>query len=501
MKERLVSVKKIYTDGFNFRNRSGDHVILNGINLVCKNKELNYIGHFTEDTFKSFRNLGFNVIRLGIIWDGVEPKPGIYDDEYLDKIREFVKLAEKYDLYVFLDMHQDLYSYKFADGAPEWATLTDGLPHAKGDLWSDAYLISEAVKRCFDNFWKNTPAEDGIGLQDHYANAWKYIASKFSDCKNIIGYDIMNEPYMGSSCEKVFQRLLMAYASNVMKIEDLSMAELAALWMDESKKVEILEGMADMDIYKKLLAASQKESQSFEKEILTSFFSKVTDSIREGDPNGIVFLETNYFSNMGMESNIEKVKDCNGREDLLQVFAPHGYDLVVDTDKYSAYNKNRVDFIFDTHRKVQERLGIPVLVGEWGAFTDIDVTYDLAVHALNIFEKYLWSNTFWCYFEGIEKCKFINALNRAYPRSVNGTILSYSYDHSSQLFRVEYYECAENNSPTIIYHPNAAALKNNNIKMSKEVSEAEIKIIEGTEGGYIYISPTGKNVHRVIEIG
>jgi endoglycosylceramidase len=494
-------LKRICTDGISFRNQNGDHMILNGINLVCKDKELNYVGNYSEETFKSLRDLGFNVLRLGIIWDGVEPKPGIYDNGYLDKIKHFVKLAEKYDLYVFLDMHQDLYSCKFGDGAPEWAALTDGLPHIQGEMWSDAYLISPALKRCFDNFWNNTAVEDGIGLQDHYANAWKHVVSRFKDCENVIGYDIMNEPCMGSDSEKVFQALLAAYGTNVMKLQNLDMDRLAALWMDESKKAEILEGMADMEIYKQLILAAQKESQSFEKEKLTPFFSKVTASIREIDPDGIIFLETSYFSNMGMESYIDKVKDSSGHEDMLQSFAPHGYDLVVDTDKYSAYNKDRVALIFNTHRKVQQRLGIPTLVGEWGGFADIDITYDLAVHVIKIFEKYLWSNTFWCYFDSFEKCKFTKALKRAYPQSVNGTLSSYNYDYDNGSLRVEYHECAENISPAVIYHPKVASLKGENIKFAGQTSEVTIKVFEGSMGGYVYISPSGKSGYRTIVIG
>ena len=53
-------------------------------------------------------------------------------------------------------MHQDLYSVLYADGAPKWATLTEGKPHKTGDIWSEAYMLSEAVQNAFDNFWANT---------------------------------------------------------------------------------------------------------------------------------------------------------------------------------------------------------------------------------------------------------------------------------------------------------------------------------------------------------
>lgn len=58
---------------------------------------------------------------------------------------------------LILDMHQDLYSRKFDNGAPLWATLDDGAEHVTGTIWSDAYLMSPAVQRAFDNFWQNRP--------------------------------------------------------------------------------------------------------------------------------------------------------------------------------------------------------------------------------------------------------------------------------------------------------------------------------------------------------
>src|SRR5699024_9930062 len=142
--------------------------------------------------------------------------------------------------YIFLDMHQDLYSSLYSDGAPEWATLTDDLPHVTGDLWSDAYLGSPAVNRALDHFWNNSPAEDGIGLQDHYTAMWRHVVNFFKGCPNIIGYDIMNEPYPGTDGQQVFGAIISAYAQNVLGMDNPNMDELAALWLDGEKKQEIL---------------------------------------------------------------------------------------------------------------------------------------------------------------------------------------------------------------------------------------------------------------------
>ena len=46
----------------------------------------------------------------------------MYDEAYLQGVDQRIEWAQKNNIYVFLDMHQDLYSVLFSDGAPEWAT-------------------------------------------------------------------------------------------------------------------------------------------------------------------------------------------------------------------------------------------------------------------------------------------------------------------------------------------------------------------------------------------
>jgi endoglycosylceramidase len=483
-------MRKLLVSGKKFVDDTGAHVILSGINFVCKEKALGYIAQCDEDVFEWFKALGFNVIRLGLIWDGVEPEPLRYDDEYLNKIKRFAALAEKNDIYVFLDMHQDLYSCRWGDGAPEWATFTDGQPHIGGEMWSDAYLQSGAVMKSLDHFWNNTPASDGIGLQDHYAKMWAHVADVFKECGNIIGYDIMNEPAIGSLSESVLGDMILAYAKKVLNITEPDLEELAALWMDQEKRVDILNDMSEWTTFKSIIENSGAAAKAFDRDILTPFFAKITSEIRKIDAEGFIFTEANYFSNIAIQSEI-------GRVDNAQVFSPHGYDLVVDTDKYDAYSQQRVDYIFDTHRKVQDRLDMPVLVGEWGAFTDFDVTYELAIALIKVFEKNLWSNTFWCYYSGMEKCKYINALKRAYPMSASGVLTEYSYDFQSGNFNMEC-QNVSTSAATVIYYPEAEGLSSKDIRI--EGAECGIEIIkyDMRSSGIIIITPKNETERLVV---
>ena len=483
-------MKKLFVNGKKFVDETGAHIILSGINFVCKERSLNYITKCDDAVFEWFKDLGFNVIRMGLIWDGVEPSPLQYDDDYLRKIKRFVGLARENDIYVFLDMHQDLYSYKYGDGAPEWATITDGEPHIEGKMWSDAYLQSGAVMRAFDNFWTNTPAHDGIGLQDHYAKMWAHVTAFFKDCDNIIGYDLMNEPAVGSLSQEVLAELILAYAKEVLNTPETNLAELTKLWMDQEKRFTILKNLSELTIYKKIVGSSGIAAKAYDRNILSPFFAKVAGEIRKVDTEGFIFTETNYFSNVAIQSEI-------GRIDQAQVYSPHGYDLVVDTDRYDAYNQQRVDYIFDTHKQVQDRLDMPVMVGEWGAFTDFDVTYELAIAIIKKFEKYLWSNTFWCYYSGMEKCKYIKALKRAYPMSTSGELLEYGYDYHSGNFNLVCQNISTS-AVTVIYYPEVKYITLNDIEIEGSECDVEIKKYSRGSSGTVIIKPKNKTERLAI---
>ncbi|NGP61538.1 hypothetical protein FLT15_25280 [Paenibacillus thiaminolyticus] len=85
-------------------------------------------------------------------WNAPEPEPGVCDDEYVEGQRRLIRLAHRHQIRVFLDMHQDLYSTLFGNGAPAWATFTDGELYEPGQVWSDAYLFNKAVQKAFDHY-------------------------------------------------------------------------------------------------------------------------------------------------------------------------------------------------------------------------------------------------------------------------------------------------------------------------------------------------------------
>jgi endoglycosylceramidase len=202
------------------RDRYGRVVILHGVNEVEKNPpyELTVAPgepwNFSAADAKAIAGLGFDVVRLGILWQGLEPgtggpnnpavcaggppgNPHMYDAgvdrSYLAAVRRTVDLLGRYHVYTLLDMHQDVYNQVFrGEGAPAWAVCTDLLPPvALGGRWSSNYR-NGALDVAVDHFWSNDVVGD---LQGQYDQVWGTVAHAFAGNPWIIGYDPYNEPF------------------------------------------------------------------------------------------------------------------------------------------------------------------------------------------------------------------------------------------------------------------------------------------------------------------
>ncbi len=201
-----------------FVDATGRTVILHGANIMNKSAPYYYPSFYSsdgngstlgEDWAKFFADNGFNVARVGIFWEAVEPTPGVYDDSYILKIRDMTRMFAKYGVLVILDFHQDGWSDQNipgllpnnnfgGEGFPAWASNynlngvaqpnnTDGYPF---NLFS-----SPALRTVWDNFWHNVPATpDKMGVQDRYINMRVHVATLFKDEINLLYYGSISEP-------------------------------------------------------------------------------------------------------------------------------------------------------------------------------------------------------------------------------------------------------------------------------------------------------------------
>lgn len=438
-----------------FIDAFGRQVLLHGINLVNKNPTSGYMGEENFETFASFRKWGFNCVRLGVIWDGLEPRPGVFNESYLQGLDRQVAWARQNDLFVILDMHQDLYSVLFSDGAPRWATLTGDLPHEPGTVWSDAYFSSPAVQAAFDHFWHNAPAPDGVGLQDHYALAWQTLARRYASEPAVVGYDLMNEPFPGSAAAPVLPAMFQQGA-NLLRGpgEDpgQSLELMAARWLTEEGRFAILEQLADPVLFAQVIDVTQPIYGAFESGALMDLYCRLAQDIRRVDHHTILMLETSIGANMGVYSAISPVA-VDGARDPQQAYAPHGYDLVVDTPYNARSGAGRVDLIFNRHAETARQHNWPLWVGEWGAYGRMPNTLPAARQVVRCFEALGCSDAYWCYEPGIEAFDCFAAVHRPYVERVAGRLEHYHYDPASGLFEAAWQENGRTGAPTILYLP------------------------------------------------
>lgn len=197
-------------------DNTGRVVFLHGLNEMDKQPpyEPSAIG-FDERSIQFIADHGFNVVRLGIFWAAIEPTPNHYNDAYLANIKKTIQLLAKHHIYTLIDFHQDGFSSKdsYGAGEPVWATLgtgsktNPGFPMSYyGGLKFGKYTIGKRLDDNFSKFWADTysPAANE-GLQESYYAMVAHTVSYFGDMPSIIGYEVMNEPFVGNDWASCFK--------------------------------------------------------------------------------------------------------------------------------------------------------------------------------------------------------------------------------------------------------------------------------------------------------
>ncbi|MCL5277864.1 MAG: glycoside hydrolase family 5 protein, partial [Deltaproteobacteria bacterium] len=205
----------VWSDGTWLRDTQGRVIIVHGVNVSETAKHPPYLPFTTtamsdqaaDQYFSVLKGLGLDAVRLLVFWAALEPTPGTIDTGYLDQLQKEVQMCADNGLWVLLDMHQDLFSESFCygDGAPPWACdlagydvsqCTIDTSNANVALWGLNYTLPQ-VRQSFQDLWDDRSGPDGTGLQEHYLTALQALARRFGTTANVLGYDIMNEPYPG----------------------------------------------------------------------------------------------------------------------------------------------------------------------------------------------------------------------------------------------------------------------------------------------------------------
>jgi len=383
----------------------GRVVILHGTNMVYKLAPYYpaAIGFGPSDA-KFLRSIGFNAVRVGVIWKGLEPKPGVFDAKYVAQVRATVKMLARYGIVSLLDFHQDMLNELFqGEGFPDWAIEDGGLPNPKLGF-SNNYLANPALEHALDQFFDNAAGPSGIGLQQYYAGAWADVAKAFKSDTSVLGYEIMNEPFPGT------------------------------LW----EQCVVLSGCPLFDT--KLLA----------------LYKRVDAAIRKVDHRTLVWYEPNVIFNDGPNTALGPLNDPNAG------FAFHDYCLTAPANNSRATNPvcdatDALVFANAVHRVTQTHDAL--LETEFGATNDVPELEDLVSRAdknrvpwlewafcgcndptttgpgsvqamvLNPAKPATGANVEW---------NTVRALTEPYPQVISGVPLAYGYNHATQTFTFSY---------------------------------------------------------------
>jgi endoglycosylceramidase len=303
----------------------GRVVVLHGLNQVYKVPPYEPSADgFGDDDAAFLAGNGFNAIRLGVIWAAVEPQPLSYDDNYLASIAQTVATLASHGIVSLLDFHQDLYNEVFqGEGAPAWAVKTDGLPNPQLGFPGN-YFANPAEEFAWHAFWRDAPAPDGIGLQDHYARAWAHVAAFFRGNPGVFGYEVLNEPWPGLIWEGCFDPIL-------------------GCPLQDHK--------------------------------LTEFYRKVVPAIRAADPTTLVFFEPNTLFDEGIHTDLTRVVDPSTG------FSFHDY-CAIESVLHRNITCRLEDGVTITNASLYaDTYRVPPLLTEFGATNDLKNLAEVMRHA------------------------------------------------------------------------------------------------------------------------
>ena len=366
---------------------------MRGANVDNKSKP--YVDFHGPADFQRMRDAwGMNAVRLLVLWAGVEPASGQYDDRYLDALAQRVEWAQGAGLLVVLDMHQDIYGEGFnGDGAPLWTC--DAAHYAAfkpATQWFFDYLSPEVIA-CVDGFYASPD------LRAHYAESWRRVAARLAGYANVIGFDVMNEPPWGS----------------------------AGLW-------------------------------SFEETTLQPFYVDVVRAVREVAPHFVAFLEPSASRNLGRATGLTRFPfgdvvyaphSYDTDAERGSGFDPAHRDFVIQKIAALADEAKSLDAAL----WIGEFGGTATSPGI-GAYMTAEYDGFGAVAASSMYWSYAKSNGYGLLnLDGSEKTALLDVVVRPYPERVAGDPVSFAYDAATSTFSFTYAPDDAIAAPTLLSIP------------------------------------------------
>ena len=376
----------------------GRYSIFHGVNVVVKlppyipdTENFDPYFSFTDEDITILKRLGINLVRLGIIWESIEYQEEKYNSTHLEKMSKIVSKLEENGITVIIDAHQDMFSRLFCgEGAPKFyvdklsyssdcktniisrifGLFSACIPLSKNNWNYDENglpLIEDCVAGSFIDYHKapelmtvyDSFFQNENGVLDSFVNFWKVLAKKFKGRKNVLGYDLWNEPW----------------ASN--------------LWIDLKS---LIPGYVD-------------------NHILSEFYAKIDSGIAEIDPDYTMLFEPipfpdtlPLFGGYALDTFSATPVDNTIRK---QMFNVHSYccaadqNICKDGEPNLSDSKGKCAEFHDRKLKKNKNqakdIGVPVIVTEFGACSNSESCYYEMIGFEKAADKYLTSWAYWMF--------------------------------------------------------------------------------------------------------
>ncbi len=442
-------------------DRSGRVVFFHGVNAVYKHPPFELFPdrgkpwNLSSADASLMARLGFNVVRLGMTWQGLEPgtasandpaicgkgtpkNPNQFNravfDRYVNRLKTTVDLLGRFHIYTILDMHQDVYNERFeGEGEPNWAVCTNNVPSVDPPgRWSLEYG-THAAGIAFGHFWRNNVRGD---LQGEYDRMWGLVAHAFRHNPWILGYDPFNEPYSTS-----LTRVGGAHFDS----------ELECFYTGTGHSGTPLHGAPS------LRCPTHDPADG------------VVPTILANDPRHLIFDEPDNYASRGFPTYLGPM-DLSNLVYNVHIYCgarnpvtgnPTNVDACEDQEEHSlAVRASDRPAMASPYQP-----GGPAwFVTEFGASSDPALLADLT--ARMDAEQVGWAYWSWKYYAdptGSADESLVMAdgrlrstalvLSQVYPQAVAGTPISFSYSPLSNIFHLSYVPNQHVHAPTVVFVP------------------------------------------------
>ena len=341
--------------------------------------------------------LGFNLVRVGVLWSDAEVLPGKMNDTYLRNIEMFIQELRAQSIFVVVEIHQELFSAEYCgEGFPKWAVI----PKSEAVINATAHqqIVDDLLECSFgkeaDGFLKLYNNEDN--LQTIFVEFWSYLATRFSKYDNVLGYNLLRNPWGGQAA------LSLAYAKG------------------------LVPNYADQNYLAPLYEAVAASVRAADPDGLIVFQESLTDSDYK---NGVGFTEVPGGQTYAT-SSILGYKDISNAEDRVLASQKLGSGVLL-LQLAASMSTGRANTIAGSNASssnllvpFRRHLGyLDRQMTSW-AFVNYVPGHD-GDHAL------LSAN-------GTLNNEYVRSTSRPYPIAVSGTAMRYSFNHSTRVFSLRY---------------------------------------------------------------